>query len=113
MEEQNVSAVIDIGNNTFKWCYAVHNRKLPNEAPYLELISPSGQTWKFNNYSDTNQISGLAEEFCQVVTQVRNIKDVKLNLRGNDAEEWMSIAQCFAGPAEKPPAPGTRKMIQR
>jgi len=30
---------------------------------------------------------------------------------GNSANEWMSIAQCFAGPAEKPPAPGTRKMI--
>ena len=44
---------------------------------------------------------------------MRNIKDVNLDVVGNDANEWMSIAQCFAGPAEKPPAPGTRKMVAR
>jgi hypothetical protein len=68
--------------------------------------------WEFNNQSDENYITGLAEEFCQVVTQVRNIKDVDLNVVGGDATEWMSIAQCFAGPAETPPAPGTRKTVK-
>jgi hypothetical protein len=24
------------------------------------------------------------------------------------ARQWMDLAQCFAGPPEKPPAPGTR-----
>ena len=53
----------------------------------------------------------MAEEFCQVVTQVRNIKDVDLKVVGGDASEWMTIAQCFAGPAETPPAPGIRKTV--
>ena len=58
-------------------------------------------------------IEGLAEEFCQVVTQVRNIKDVNLKLVGDVANEWMSIAQCFAGGAETPPEPGARKKVIR
>ena len=52
----------------------------------------------------------MAEEFCQVVTQVRNIKDVKLVVKGAIAENWMSIAQCFAGKAQIPPEAGTRKI---
>jgi len=42
------------------------------------------------------------------VTQVRNIADTKLRVVGEVAKRWMSIAQCFAGGAETPPAPGTR-----
>jgi uncharacterized protein (TIGR03084 family) len=111
INHDRIKNIVIIGNNTFKWCYSVHKRKLPSETPYLKLTSPSGQIWEFNNQSDENCITGLAEEFCQVVTQVRNIKDVNLNVVGGNAIEWMSIAQCFAGPAENPPAPGTRKMV--
>jgi uncharacterized protein (TIGR03084 family) len=111
INHDRIKNIVIIGNNTFKWCYTVHNRKIPTEKPYLKLTSPSGEIWEFNNQSNKNYISGLAEEFCQVVTQVRNIKDVNLNVHGSDSNEWMSIAQCFAGPLEIPPAPGTRKMI--
>jgi hypothetical protein len=43
-----------------------------------------------------------------VVTQVRNIADTKLRVIGETATSWMSIAQCFAGPPENPPPPGSR-----
>ena len=46
------------------------------------------------------------------LNQLKNIKDVNLNVFGGNATEWMSIAQCFAGPAETPPAPGTRKTLK-
>ena len=36
-------------------------------------------------------------------------KNVNLDLIGDISNEWMSFAQCFAGGAETPPAPGTRK----
>ncbi len=45
-----------------------------------------------------------------MVTQVRNIQDVNLKVHGNISKEWMSIAQCFAGKAQKPPEIGTRKI---
>ena len=68
---------------------------------------------EFNNPENSNKIEGLAEEFCQVVTQVRNVKDVNLKITGNIATKWMSIAQCFAGKASSPPKPGTRKLIKK
>ena len=110
INHDRIKNIVIIGNNTFNWCYSVHNRKLPSEKPYLRLTSPSGQIWEFNSQSNSNSIIGSAEEFCQVVTQVRNIKDVNLDVSGSDASEWMAIAQCFAGPAETPPAEGTRKI---
>jgi hypothetical protein len=42
------------------------------------------------------------------VTQVRNIKDTGLIVKGDVASKWMSIAQCFAGPPEEPPLKGSR-----
>ena len=111
INEDRIKNIVVIGNNTFKWCFTVHKKTLPTIRPYLKLISPSGEIWEYNEFSEDHKIEGLAEEFCQVVTQVRNIQDVNLKLTGSIAEEWMSVAQCFAGGAEQPPKPGTRKKI--
>ena len=100
--------IVIIGNNTFKWTYNVNRIDVPDKIPYLKLISPSGKIWKFNEFQKNNRIEGKAEEFCQVVTQVRNFKDLNLNIVGPIANHWMSIAQCFAGKPEKPPSPGSR-----
>jgi uncharacterized protein (TIGR03084 family) len=108
VNEDRIKNITVLGNNTFRWCYTVHGRSLPEVIPYLKLTAPSGEIWTFNDASEENMIQGKAEDFCQVVTQVRNIADVKLNLVGDIAKEWMSIAQCFAGPAESPPAAGSR-----
>ena len=108
--EDRILNIVIIGKNTFKWSFTVNNLDIPEEIPYLKLISPSGKLWEFHNQSKLNYIEGLAEEFCQVVTQVRNIQDVNLKVHGNISKEWMSIAQCFAGKAQKPPEIGTRKI---
>ena len=104
--------IVIIGNNTFDWTYKVNNREIPISRPYLKLIAPSGKVWELNEQQNSEKIEGLAEEFCQVVTQVRNIEDVNLKLNGKTAIEWMSIAQCFAGKASTPPKPGTRKLMK-
>ena len=113
INEDRIKNIVIIGNNTFKWCFTVHKKALPSIRPYLKLTSPSGEIWEYNEISEEHKIEGLAEEFCQVVTQVRNIKDVNLKLTGDIAKEWMSVAQCFAGGAEQPPLPGTRKKITK
>jgi len=105
--------IVIIGNNTFNWTYKINNKEIPINRPYLKLIAPSGKIWEFNDPENLDKIEGLAEEFCQVVTQVRNIKDLNLKLNGKTASEWMSIAQCFAGKASSPPKPGTRKLITK
>lgn len=106
--EDRIKNIAILGNNTFKWCYTVHSKPIPDEVPYLKLQAPSGEIWEFNDSNNANRIEGLAEEFCQVVTQTRNIKDVNLTVIGETANEWMFIAQCFAGPPEQPPKPGAR-----
>ncbi len=74
----------------------------------MRLTGPSGAIWEWNTPQEDNAVIGSAVEFAQVVTQVRSVQDTTLQTRGPAAQRWMDIAQCFAGPPEDPPAPGTR-----
>ena len=108
-QSDRISHIATIGAKTYGWTFA--NRKLdkPGPAPYLSLSLPSGELWECNTPQQDNYISGDAVEFCQVVTQVRNIADTQLEVSDGAASQWMAIAQCFAGPPEQPPAPGLRQ----
>ena len=103
--------IAEIGVRTFGWTFANRGMPVPGAAPYVRLNAPSGGVWEWNPPSEANRVEGSALEFCQVVTQVRNIADTKLTVVGDTAKAWMAIAQCFAGPPEAPPAPGTRRRM--
>ena len=100
--------IAEIGVRTFGWTYANRQLPVPEIAPRVSLTGPSGTRWEWNLDTESDSVTGDAVEFCQVVTQVRNIADTTLDVRGPIAREWMSMAQCFAGPPEEPPAPGSR-----
>ncbi len=102
--------IVVLGVNTFGWCYKTRGQEPPGRMPRLVLTAPSGNVWTYGAAEETDCIEGLAEEFCQVVTQTRNIADTALSVRGAVAIDWMSKAQCFAGPPSTPPAPGARHM---
>jgi hypothetical protein len=51
-------------------------------------------------------VTGPAVDFCLVVTQRRHRADTALKAEGPHAEEWLSIAQAFAGPAGTGRQPG-------
>jgi len=97
-----------MGINTFGWTYKNRSIEVPKDQPKLILESPTNEKWEWNTQNNDNSIIGSATEFCQVVTQVRNIKDTSLRVKGDVASMWMSIAQCFAGPPEDPPKKGSR-----
>jgi uncharacterized protein (TIGR03084 family) len=98
-----------LGINTFGWTFTTHQQPLPALRPQVRLTAPSGTLWSWHEEAgEGDLIEGSATEFCQVVTQVRNIADTRLRVVGEAASRWMAIAQCFAGSAETPPAPGTR-----
>jgi uncharacterized protein (TIGR03084 family) len=101
-----------MGVNTFGWTFTVHRRDVPPVKPYVRLVSPSGATWEWNDPASVDRVEGSAVDFCRVVTQTRNVLDTNLRVSGPAAEAWMSMAQCFAGPPEMPPAPATR-FVQR
>lgn len=100
--------IATIGVRTFGWTFSNRGIPVPDQPPYVRLLAPSGDEWSWNEASDDEYIRGSAVEFCQVVTQVRNVADTKLDVVGDAAAAWMNIAQCFAGPPEDPPAPGSR-----
>ena len=98
-----------MGVNTFGWTFVNRGEDVPEDLPYLRLVAPSGALWEWGEVSEANCIEGPAEGFCQVVTQTRNVADTDLNVTGDVANRWMAVAQCFAGPARTPPAPGQRQ----
>jgi uncharacterized protein (TIGR03084 family) len=107
-DTDRIRNVAVIGINTFGWTFANRGLTVPADRPYIELTAPSGATWAWHQPEKKNLVEGSAVEFCQVVTQTRNIADTRLKVVGETARAWMAIAQCFAGPPENPPLPGTR-----
>lgn len=101
-------AIATLGVKTYEFCFRNRGQTAPQPLPYLHLVAPSGAIWEWNEPSAEHRIEGQASEFCHVVTQNRNVADTALRVIGASALQWMNIAQCFAGPPETPPAPGTR-----
>lgn len=104
----DIRAIVIIGLRTFGFCFRNRGLPVPPAEPYLRLTAPSGAVWEWNDPASAERIEGSAAEFCHVVTQGRNIADTRLQVSGEIARQWMAIAQCFAGPPENPPAPGSR-----
>ncbi|MSO99675.1 MAG: TIGR03084 family protein [Acetobacteraceae bacterium] len=103
--------IAEIGVRTYGWTFANRQQAVPGPAPYVRLTAPSGDTWEWNDRTPENAVEGDALAFCQVVAQTRNVADTTLKVVGEPARIWMSLAQCFAGPPETPPAPGTRRAV--
>jgi uncharacterized protein (TIGR03084 family) len=103
-----IKNIATIGMKTFGWTFMNRKMEIPGPPPYVRLVAPSGEVWEWNEPSETECIRGDAVDFCQVVTQGRNIADTTLQVSGPAATQWMSIAQCFAGGPVDPPKAGTR-----
>jgi uncharacterized protein (TIGR03084 family) len=108
VEHDRLRNIAVMGVNTFGWTFKVNRLEVPAVKPYVRLTSPSGALWEWHEPSATERVEGSAVEFCRVVAQTRNLVDTNLAVTGDVARQWMESAQCFAGPPEKPPAPGTR-----
>ena len=102
-----------LGVNTYGWTFTNRKMPVPQPMPHLRLVGPSGDVWTYGEEGTGELIEGPATAFCQVVTQTPNIADVDLSVQGANARLWMDNAQCFAGPPETPPAPGSRHKSAR
>ena len=108
VDGDHIRNIVVLGVNTFGWTFTNRQEPVPERMPRLRLSAPSGELWEWGEPSEEECIEGTAEAFCQVVTQVRNVADTDLRVTGEIAGRWMRRAQCFAGPPNDPPAPGTR-----
>lgn len=111
VEADRIKNIVILGINAFGWTHQVHKLPMPENMPCVKLTAPSGSEWVFGENNTKQLIKGQAADFAKVVTQTRNIADTELVVTGTDAITWMKHAQCFAGPAEKPPEAGLRKKV--
>jgi uncharacterized protein (TIGR03084 family) len=98
--------VAHIGVRARPFSYTVRGLTPPTEEVRVELHGPGGTVWTWGQPGATNTIRGEAIEFCLVVTQRRHIGDTRLRLVGPLAQEWMHLAQAFAGPPGEGRQPG-------
>jgi uncharacterized protein (TIGR03084 family) len=94
--------VAHLGARTRNFAYSVHGLDAPADEFRIELTAPSGDLWTYGPEDSAQTIQGSAWDFCLLVTQRVHRRDTDLVAQGRDANEWLSIAQAFAGP----PGPG-------
>ena len=87
-----------LGVRTREFSYATRGLAPDTTPVHVELRAPSGATWSYGDAAAADRITGSASDFCRVVTQRRHVADTNLDVRGAAAEEWMRLAQAFAGP---------------
>jgi uncharacterized protein (TIGR03084 family) len=94
---ERLQHVAFIGVRARPFCYVNRGRDVPDGDVRVELVAPGGETWAWGE-SSTDTVRGSALGFCLAVTQRRHRDDTDLVIEGPLAEDWMAIAQSFAGP---------------
>jgi uncharacterized protein (TIGR03084 family) len=104
---ERLKHIAHIGVRARPFSYATNGRDVPEGAVRVTLTSPSGATWSWNEEAgDANSVTGDALDFCLMVTQRRHVRDTNLVVTGPLAEDWVGIAQAFAGGPGSGRAPG-------
>ncbi|WP_328615050.1 TIGR03084 family metal-binding protein [Amycolatopsis sp. NBC_00355] len=86
------------GTRTRDFAYLLNSLAPPTEEFRVELAAPDGTTWTFGPEDAAQKLTGGAVDFCLVITQRRHPADTDLVAQGPDVEEWLTVAQAFAGP---------------
>lgn len=100
--------VAHIGVRTRDFAYLNRGLPAPAEQFRVELLGPDGELWTWGPADATQRVTGPALEFCLLVTQRVHRADTALVAVGEDATEWLTIAQAFAGPAGQGREVGSR-----
>ncbi|MFI6562866.1 TIGR03084 family metal-binding protein [Streptomyces sp. NPDC050534] len=101
--------IVRLGVRTRDFAFGVRGLPVPFEEFRVELAAPSGELWVYGPEDADNRVTGPALDFCLLVTQRAHRSDLALEAVGEDADQWLDIAQAFAGPPGdgRPPKGGT------
>ena len=98
--------IAHLGVSTLGWSYSNRKMQVPVTPVRVELTGPSGDIWSWGPEEAKDKVKGPAEDFCLVVVQRRHVADTDLIISGETAQQWMSIAQAYAGPPTEGRKPG-------
>ena len=94
-------SIAHIGVRTRDFAFAVHGLTPPAAPFHVKLSAPAGapdDMWTWGPEDAEQRVTGSAEHFCMLVTQRRPRAALDVRAEGPDAEQWLGIAQAFAGP---------------
>jgi uncharacterized protein (TIGR03084 family) len=94
---------ISVGARAYS--YLIHGLTDSGAPVRVEVTGPSGELWTWGPEDAPDRITGTAQQFAELVTHRRHRDDTSLVVTGDTANEWMSIAQSFAGPSGPGRAP--------
>jgi len=98
--------VAHIGVAALPYSYAAHGLPVPDVPVRVELTAPSGEIWTWGSDGARDRVTGPAIDFCLLVTRRRHRADTAMVAAGPVADQWISIAQSFAGPPGAGRLPG-------
>lgn len=93
-----LKSVAHLGVRTRDFAFAVHGLTPPPDPFHVELTAPDGAVWSWGPAGAAQRVRGSALDFCFLVTQRRPRAGLDVVAEGADAEQWLAIAQAFAGP---------------
>lgn len=94
-----------LGVITRDFSYSINGLTPPTQEFRIELTPPPAcgdeGPWVWGDESATQGVRGSARDFCLAVTQRRELEQLSLHVYGDETQQWMSIAQAFAGPSKE------------
>ncbi|MFG2559364.1 TIGR03084 family metal-binding protein [Streptomyces sp. NPDC048496] len=94
--------VARIGVRARDYAFLVRGIKAPGDEFRVELTAPDGEVIAYGPEGAAQRVTGPLYDFCLLVTQRAHRLDLAVRAAGADADQWLDIAQAFAGP----PGPG-------
>jgi uncharacterized protein (TIGR03084 family) len=98
---------------TRDFAFSVHASTPPREEFLVRLTAPDGAVWSWGPADAAQRVEGTALDLCLLATQRRHRRDTGLVATGPDADQWLDIAQAFAGPPGAGREPGTPAAAQK
>ncbi|MGB8941679.1 MAG: TIGR03084 family metal-binding protein [Streptomyces sp.] len=90
--------VVRLGVRSRDFAYQLRGMDPPEEEFRVELRAPGGETWSWGPADAPKRVEGSALDFALVTTQRLHRDDSDLVTWGDAPEEWLRIAQAYAGP---------------
>lgn len=87
---------------TRDFAFATHSLTPPAEEFRIDLVTPDDDVWSYGPEDAAQTVTGSALDLCLLATQRVHRADTDLVATGTDADRWLGVVQCFAGP----PGPG-------